>query len=426
MKKAIVYGAGISGKGAAEVLERQGWEVKIYTDDVGGFEQTLEGAELLVLSPGVSPEKPEVVLAKGRGVKVLPEIEIAFQNYKGKMAGITGTNGKTTTTMLVGEMLKTLHVPTKVAGNIGLSLAKELEGLGEDAWVAAELSSFQLETAEQFAPQISCILNLTPDHLERHHTLEAYYAAKQNICNKQSEKQYTVLNYDDANLVTWSMNLHSQVCYFSQKRDLPEGVFVQDGNFVIRWRGEEKQVCAVKDMQIFGKHNVENVLAAIATGYLAGCSVEDMAKVIRNFPGVEHRIEYVRTIDNVKYYNDSKATNTDSAVKALQSFPDNKIVLIAGGRDKQTDLGEFMQCVKEHVDEMILLGEAKERFAQAAANMDIKNIHMVKDYEEAVLLARKLAEPAQVVLLSPACSSYDMFKNFEERGKKYKELVMAL
>lgn len=426
MKKVIVYGAGISGQGVADVLEHQGWEVKIYTDDMGGFEQLLDGVELLVLSPGVAPDKPEVQLARERGLKVLPEIEIAFNQFKGKMAGITGTNGKTTTTTLVGEMLKTLKVPVKVAGNIGLSLTKELEGLGEDAWVAAELSSFQLETVEKFAPEIACVLNLTPDHLERHHTLEAYYAAKQNICNKQSEKQYTVLNYDDTNIVTWSMSLHSQICYFSRTKELPEGVFVQDGKFVISWRGEEKTVCAIKDMQIFGPHNVENVLAAIAVGYLAGCSVEDMAKVIRNFPGVEHRLEYIRTINDVKYYNDSKATNTDSAVKALQAFPNNKIVLIAGGHDKQTDLGELMQCVHEHVAELILLGEAKERFAKAAQDSGISNIHLVKDYEEAVRLAHKLAKPSQVVLLSPACSSYDMFKNFEERGKKYKELVMAL
>lgn len=426
MKKAIVYGAGISGQGVADVLEHQGWEVKIYTDDMGGFEQLLEGVELLVLSPGIAPDKPEVLMARERGLKVLPEIEFAFNQFKGKMAGITGTNGKTTTTTLVGEMLKTLNVPVKVAGNIGLSLSKELEGLGEDAWVAAELSSFQLETVEKFAPQIACVLNLTPDHLERHHTLEAYYAAKQNICNKQSEKQYTVLNYDDTNLVTWSMNLHSQVCYFSRIKELPEGVFVQNGKFLVRWYGEEKIVCAIKDMQIFGPHNVENVLAAIAVGYLAGCSVEDMAKVIRNFSGVEHRLEYVRTINDVKYYNDSKATNTDSAVKALQAFPNNKIVLIAGGHDKQTDLREFMLCVKEHVSELILLGEAKERFAKTAQDLGISNIHIVKDYEEAVGLAHKLAKSAQVVLLSPACSSYDMFKNFEERGKKYKELVKAL
>ncbi|MDO4935332.1 MAG: UDP-N-acetylmuramoyl-L-alanine--D-glutamate ligase [Phascolarctobacterium sp.] len=426
MKKVIVYGAGISGQGVADVLEHQGWEVKIYTDDMGGFEQLLDGVELLVLSPGVAPDKPEVQLARERGLKVLPEIEIAFNQFKGKMAGITGTNGKTTTTTLVGEMLKTLNVPVKVAGNIGLSLTKELEGLGEDAWVAAELSSFQLETVEKFAPQIACVLNLTPDHLERHHTLEAYYAAKQNICNKQSGEQYTVLNYDDTNLATWSMNLHSQVCYFSQKRDLPEGVCVQNNKFVVRWGGKETTVCAVKDMQIFGSHNVDNVLAAIAVGYLAGCSAENMARVIRNFPGVEHRLEYIRTINDVKYYNDSKATNTDSAVKALQAFPNNKIVLIAGGHDKQTDLGEFMRCVQEHVAELILLGEAKERFAKAAQGLGISNIHIVNDYEAAVSLAHKLAKPAQVVLLSPACSSYDMFKNFEERGKKYKELVMAL
>lgn len=424
--KVLVYGAGISGKGVAEVLQKAGNEVVIYTDAMNSFAKDVEGVDLVVLSPGVSPEKEEVQLALSKGIKVLPEIEVAFERYAGKMAAITGTNGKTTTTTLVGAMLKTLGVPTKVAGNIGFSLSKETEGLPANAWVAAELSSFQLETTQNFAPEISCTLNLTPDHLERHHTLENYYAAKKNICLKQHENQFAVLNYDDANIRSWAYDLKCRICYFSRHTELPEGVFIKGGNFVIAWDGKEEVVCAVKDMKIFGPHNEENVLAAIGVGYLAGCKVSDLAKVIREFQPVEHRLEYVRTLDGVRYYNDSKATNTDSAVKALESFPEGHIVLIAGGHDKLTELDDFMDAVKKYTDILILLGEAKERFLAAAKEKGIKNIYEVGSYPEAVTLARKLAKAPQVVLLSPACSSYDMFTCFEERGKKFKELVQAL
>lgn len=426
MKKIIVYGAGISGLGVAEVLKKHGEEVIIYTDEMGGFENLISDAKLLVLSPGISPEKKEVILAKEMGIEVLPEIEIGFKNYHGKIAGVTGTNGKTTTTTLVGEMFKTLGVPTKVAGNIGLSLSKELDGMPDNSWVAAELSSFQLETTKEFAPKIACVLNLTPDHLERHHTLEAYYAAKKKICLNQTAEQFTVLNYDDKITRYWSMDLKSQICYFSRQQELPEGVFVKDKKFVVRWRGQENIVCDVCDLKIFGPHNIENALAAIAVGYLAGCKISDMANVIKNFQAVEHRLEYVRTLDGVKYYNDSKATNTDSAVKALESFPDGHVILLAGGHDKMTDLTDFMECVKKYTDALILLGEAKERFNDAAKKAGVQNIYLVETFSGAVTLAHKIAKAPQVVLLSPACSSYDMFQNYPERGRKFKDLVKAL
>lgn len=444
--KVVVYGAGISGKGAAEVFAGQGNEVVLYNDtpvqvgadlqevlkscggrvQIGDFQTLLEWAELLILSPGIDPANANVQNAREHNMKVLPEIEAALDNYAGRMAAITGTNGKTTTTTLVGEMFKTLGVPTKVAGNIGLSLAKEIDGLPADAWVAAEISSFQLETTQYFTPQISCVLNLTPDHLERHHTLEAYYEAKRRICARQTGEQFTVLNYDDPVVRYWAAGLHSQVCYFSRKVELPEGVFVQNGSFVIKWRGLEQTVCEVAAMKIFGPHNVENALAAIAVGFLAGCKIGDMARVIGDFQPVEHRLEYVRTLDGVPYYNDSKATNTDSAVKALESFPQGHIVLIAGGHDKLTDLTDFMESVKHYTDELILLGEAKQRFYEAAQTQGIGHIHLVDSFEESVNLARKLAKKPQVVLLSPACSSFDMFSCFEERGEKFKALVREL
>lgn len=424
--KVMVYGAGISGQGVTDVLKKLNNEVIIYTDEIGNFRQLIDGVQLLVLSPGISPEKEEIIYAREHQIKILPEIEVAFNLYNGKIAGITGTNGKTTTTTLIGEMFKTLPVPSKVAGNIGLSMAKELVDLPADSWAAVELSSFQLETVVNFAPQISCILNLTPDHLERHHTLEAYYNAKKNICLHQTSDQFTVLNYDDKIERYWSAKLHSQVCYFSRVRELPEGVFVREGKFIIRWLGKELEVCKVDDMKIFGPHNVENALAAIAVGYLAGCSVDNMANVIKNFRAVEHRLEYVRTIDGVKYYNDSKATNTDSTVKALESFPDGHVILIAGGHDKLTQLDDFMVTVKKYCDELILLGEAKNRFNEAAKKANISKIHIVDSFEKSIQLAHSIAKDPQVVLLSPACSSYDMFKNYTERGRKFKDLVMAL
>ena len=448
-KAVIVYGAGISGRGAAEVLVRRGQQVFLYNDDpctldeellaalraVGGdllvgeeaFAEALAKAGLLVLSPGVPCDNKNVLLAeKTEGVEVISEVELAYRLYGGHMAAITGTNGKTTTTTIVGEMFKRLPVPSAVGGNIGLALSKEVEGLPQEAWLAAELSSFQLEKVKTFRPDIAVVLNLTPDHLERHHSMAAYGEAKKNIFRQQGVSQITVLNYDDPEVRTWSKDSKGTICFFSRKTVLPQGIFMQNGDFVIKWNDTTKVVCNIDELKLFGGHNEENVLAAIACGFFAGVSVEDMADVLRHFRSIEHRLEYVRTLKGVPYYNDSKATNTDSAIKALEAFSKGHIILLAGGHDKLTELEPMMALVKEKCDALILLGEAKERFYAAAQAAGVENIVLADSFADAVHKAYALAQPPQVVLLSPACSSYDMFKNYPERGRYFKELVNAL
>lgn len=448
-KAVIVYGAGISGSGAAEVLVRRGQQVFLYNDDpctldeellaalraVGGdllvgeeaFAEALAKAGLLVLSPGVPCDNKNVLLAeKTEGVEVISEVELAYRLYGGHMAAITGTNGKTTTTTIVGEMFKRLPVPSAVGGNIGLALSKEVEGLPQEAWLAAELSSFQLEKVKTFRPDIAVVLNLTPDHLERHHSMAAYGDAKKNIFRQQGASQITVLNYDDPEVRIWSKDSKGTICFFSRKTVLPQGIFMQNGDFVIKWNDTTKVVCNIDELKLFGGHNEENVLAAIACGFFAGVSVEDMADVLRNFRSIEHRLEYVRTLKGVPYYNDSKATNTDSAIKALEAFSKGHIILLAGGHDKLTELEPMMALVKEKCDALILLGEAKERFYAAAQAAGVENIVLADSFADAVHKAYALAQPPQVVLLSPACSSYDMFKNYPERGRYFKELVNAL
>lgn len=447
-KAVMVYGAGISGRGAAEVLAQHGKRVYIYNDTdcqldaalvqqleaVGGgfvcgaeaFGKLLPQTELIVLSPGVPADAENVLLAEQKGIEVISEVELGYRLFGGHIAAITGTNGKTTTTTLVGEMLKHLDVPSAVGGNIGLALSKEVEQLPENGWLAAELSSFQLEKVQSFCPDIAVVLNLTPDHMERHHTMEAYGNAKKHIFTQQGPEQVTVLNYDDPEVRGWAAESKGQICFFSRKAALEQGVFMQNGDFVIKWKEEAFKVCNIKEMHLFGGHNEENVLAAIACGFFAGVSIEDMADVLRNFRSIEHRLEYVATIKGVPYYNDSKATNTDSTIKALEAFADGHIILLAGGHDKMTPLEPMMEVIKSKVDVLILLGEARERFNEAAIACGIEHIVLVDSFEEAVNKAYELAAPPQVVLLSPACSSFDMFKNYPERGRRFKSLVHGL
>lgn len=445
-KAVIVYGTGISGVGAAEVLAGHNRQVFLYNDNecsvendllellarsggrlvCGGFADILPLAGTVVLSPGIPAENANVQLAQQAGVEVISEIELAYRLYSGHIAAITGTNGKTTTTTLVGEMLKELPVTTAVGGNIGLALSKETEGLTAESWIAAELSSFQLEFVRDFCPDIAVVLNLTPDHMERHHTMEAYGAAKKNIFLQQRGEQVAVLNYDDTKVRSWGKEAHGRICYFSRKEELDEGVYIKDGFFTISWQGRQYSVCRVDEVHLFGGHNEENILAAVACGFFAGVAIEDMAEVLKNFRSIEHRLEYVATINGVPYYNDSKATNTDSAIKALEAFPAGHIILLAGGHDKMTELETMMGVVKEKTDLLILLGEAKERFYQAAKDCGVKNIQLADSFADAVQKAYEAAHAPQTVLLSPACSSYDMFKNYPERGRCFKQLVRAL
>lgn len=444
-KAVLVYGTGISGCGAAEALAKQGRRVLLYSDGAaridagletllqeqggglfcGNGEALLQEIEQIILSPGIPFANPLTDRAASMGIEVISEVELAYRIYRGHMIGITGTNGKTTTTTLIGQMLKTLPVQTAVGGNIGQSLSKEVETLGADAWLAAELSSFQLEGVREFRPDVAVVLNLTPDHLDRHHTMEAYGAAKCNIFKRQRSDDIVILNYDDPIVRSWSEIAPSRVCWFSRREQLNQGIYLNGGNFTIAWDRMLYTVCHKKDLQVFGGHNEENVLAAIGACFFAGVAIEDMQRVLLEFKGVEHRLEYVMTVNGVPYYNDSKATNPDSTIKALEAF-DGRLILLAGGHDKMTALEPMMELVKTKVDVLILLGEAKERFYEAAAAVGVKNIKKVATMEEAVELAHDLAVPSQAVLLSPACSSYDMFENFPARGCYFKKLVEEL
>jgi UDP-N-acetylmuramoylalanine--D-glutamate ligase len=446
-KKVLVLGAGISGVSVARVLQNHGAHVTLSDSKIlealknkdfsaiceGGVklalgrqdEELLDDIDCVVVSPGISIYSPLVKAAQKRNVSVMSEIEVAYQLCPAPIIAVTGTNGKTTTTTLIGEMAKTTDRNVVVGGNIGLALSQEVSEVGEQGVVIAEISSFQLEGSIEFRPRIAAILNITPDHLDRHHSMENYIAMKERVFVNQTSKDIIVLNYDDSVVKNMAEKVPSQVFFFSRQTELESGIFVKDGMIIIKWQGKTYIVCPISKIQLKGGHNIENVLAACGVAFFAGVSLVNMVKTLVNFTGVEHRIEMVTMINDVTYYNDSKATNPESSIKALEAF-DEKILLIAGGRDKNTDLAVFMQLIKEKVEHLILLGEAKERFGLAASKEGVENIHYVASLAEAVELAHRLAKCSQVVLLSPACASYDMFSSYEERGNKFKKLVLEL
>lgn len=445
-KKIVILGAGISGIGVAGILQQLGANVILndakpaekIKQDFSGLEtqgvkmifgmqdeSILQDVDYLVISPGLSINLPLIQKAKSQGILVMSEVEVAYQLCRAPIIAITGTNGKTTTTTLVGEMLQTTGKEIVIGGNIGSSLTKEVAGVTSAGMVIAEISSFQLEGAVDFRPKIAAILNLTPDHLDRHKTMEIYKKTKETIFKNQTADDFLVLNYDDAQVRDMAERAAARVMFFSRKEELSEGIYVKNETITILWDGKKYEVCSVNDIKIKGGHNIENTLAACGMAFLAGAKVTEVAKVIEKFGGVEHRIEFVARINGVEYYNDSKATNPESSIKALEAF-DGHVILIAGGRDKKTDLTEFVQLISDKVDHLILLGEAQARFKEAACQRGVKNIHTVQSFEEALHVAYNLAGANQVVLLSPACSSYDMFDNYEERGKVFKDLVRQL
>ena len=328
--------------------------------------------------------------------------------------GITGTNGKTTTTTLVGEIMKATGRQTVVGGNIGYGLSAQADNLPEEAVVVAELSSFQLEFTHSIKAKAATILNITPDHLDRHHTMEGYAAAKERIFLNQDKGDYAVLNYDDERVRAMAGDMTGTVVYFSTCGE-------------VRLQGRDTVVCAETDLHLFGKHNIQNCLAAILLTYAAGAPLDVIRQVLKDFKGVEHRLEKVRTLHGVTYYNDSKGTNVDASMKALEAFPQGHLILIAGGYDKMTPLDDFMALAAKRVDTLILIGDAAERFEAAAKKAGIQDIRRTGySMEGAIMLARKIAKAPQAVLLSPACSSFDMYDNFEQRGRVFKGIVNAI
>ena len=444
-KNVLVFGAGISGVSAAQVLheqdaivtladakEQQQAKAAASLEGLAGKvvlamgrqdEGLLDGKDLLILSPGISIHHPLVQAADARGIPVWSEIELAGLLCGAPIIAVTGTNGKTTTTTLLGEMMKTTFSEVVVGGNIGAALSQEVQHVSPTGCVVAEISSFQLEGVHAFHPHIAVMLNLTPDHIDRHGSFAGYGATKEKIFANQTKQDFAVLNQDDEWVRDMASRIHSRAFFFSRQLELDQGAFVSNGKLCLRWNGKEDVVCDIQDMKLFGGHNVENALAACSAAYLAGVSPQNMARVLTSFSGVEHRIEPVITLNGVTYYNDSKATNPESSIKALEAFAGH-IILIAGGRDKNTDLSELMKLARDRVDQLILIGEAADRFEAAARKHGVQNIFRAPTMEAAVEKAKAEATPPQVVLLSPACASYDMFDNYEQRGRVFKALVL--
>ena len=446
-KKILIFGMGVSGKGVAKLLSHLDVSMVLYDGNtdldkeallnelnlkgraevVTGElnERSFEGIDILALSPGISINAPYVKMAQDCGVKVLGEVEIAYEISKGRLAAITGTNGKTTTTALTGEIMKAAFEKVFVVGNIGTSFASVATETTDDCVIVAEISSFQLESMEEFHPEVSAILNLTPDHLDRHGTFENYAMTKLSITDRQTADETCVINYDDEYLREISRNITPHICYFSLKEDLAEGIVLDGDVITYKKGGEVTPIINRYDMNLLGDHNVENVMAACGIALAMGVDLDVIRETVRNFKAVEHRIEYVCTKNGVKYYNDSKGTNTDAAAKAIGSMT-SPTVLIAGGYDKGVDFTDWIMGFNGKVKDMILIGQTAEKIKETAMSCGFTNIHMCEDLTEAVKKASELAVDGDCVLLSPACASWGQFKSYEQRGDLFKKLANEL
>ena len=381
--------------------------------------------ELIVMSPGVPLSIPPVVKARELGIPVISEPELAFRYSDVPFVAITGTNGKTTTTTLTAFLLEKEGRKVVAGGNIGLPLISQCPKMSANDIVVAEMSSFQLESVDSFCPKVAVVMNLTPDHLDRHKTMEAYAAAKANIFKNQGPEEYLLLNKDDAIVAAMAAGAKSHVYYFSQQEILDEGIWLEDGNLVYRLdkNGAPQVLIPAAEIGIVGSHNWQNAMAASLAALLMGQQPEIIAERLRAFKGVAHRMEPVATIDGVLYVNDSKGTNPDSTEKALGSYGERPIVLIAGGRNKGSDMAVLVPLMRAHCRGVVLVGEATGDFIDAFARTGYTDYVCTDSFEDAVAKAREMAQSGDVVLLSPACASWDMFDNFEQRGDLFKELV---
>jgi len=444
-KKILVVGLGKSGLAAALFLRRQGAQVTV--SDVRSAEElakeipalidegiaveagghgllTFRRQDLIVVSPGVPLDTPELALVMKFGLPIIGELELAAHYLRGKILAITGSNGKTTTTTLCGEVLAAGGLPVEVGGNIGVPVIALVEGSREDGWSVLEVSSFQLETTYEFRPQIAVILNITPDHLDRHGSFENYVAAKEKIFAKQTEEDALVLNADDDVAKGAAARAKSRVFWFSRRQVVRQGAFVHEGTILFRMREQDaaEPVMRVEEIPLKGLHNVENVLATVCAARLAGVEAAAIRRAVMEFKAVEHRLEFVATINGVDYYNDSKATNVDASMKAIAAFPGG-IHLILGGKDKNSDYRQMRAMLTERVKTVYTIGAAAEKI-----HMHIEGTVPVVSagtLEEAVTRAGVAAQPGEIVLLAPACSSFDQFENYEHRGRVFKEVVLA-
>jgi UDP-N-acetylmuramoylalanine--D-glutamate ligase len=401
----------------AEVLSLREEGVKL---ELGGSpESSLLKQDLVIPSPGVPADAPLLQSARAKGITIWSEIELADRFLDGRLIAITGSNGKTTTTSLVHHILRVAGFSTIVAGNIGTPLISRVALTSADTITVAELSSFQLELIETFHPDIAVLLNLTPDHLDRHKTMEVYTAAKARIFEKQTQSDFAVLNADDPGVVALTPK-RPQVYWFSRKQRVLQGAYLRDEEIVFRTSKQEEILLRREEISLPGAHNLENVLAAVTAARLEGAAVAAIAEAVRTFPGVEHRLEFVAEIGGVRYYNDSKATNVDATLKALEAFP-GKILVILGGKDKGSDYSVLQNALRERSVLALLIGSAAEKIEQQIAGSVA--VERAGTMERAVEIAGQAARRGDVVLLAPACASFDQFENFEHRGRVFKELV---
>lgn len=446
-KKVLVIGAAKSGIASADYLRNHG--ALVYLNDIKKPEElksevlvdlkkkgiqlivgkhadiTELALDFIVISPGVPFSIPPIEAALKQAVPILSEMELAARFTKVPMIAITGTNGKTTTTSLLGKIFSDAGRRVFVGGNIGVPFIKEAEELGSDDVAVLETSSFQLEGTESFCPHISAILNITPDHIDRHGSFAAYVDAKAKIFENQKENDWLILNYDDEETKKLATRAQCRVIFFSRLHNLKEGLCIENGYLTVKIDGQTAPIIKPEEIYIKGSHNLENAMVAVAAGWLMGVEREVIKNSLVTFPGVPHRLEYVLTADGVRYINDSKGTNPDASIKALEAYPD-PVILIAGGKSKGSDFIPFSEKIKERVKALVLVGQAAKEIEEAVQKVGFKNYVNASSFRESIEKARDLAKSGDLILLSPACASFDMFNSFEHRGEVFKELVREM
>ena len=446
-KNVLVFGSGKSGIAAAELLEKQNANIFVFEGNekqsvaeikeksesfakaeiyVGTLpEEVMDKLDFVVLSPGVPTDLPLVNAMRDKKITIIGEIELAYQVAKGKILAITGTNGKTTTTTLVGEILSNYFKDVKVVGNIGIPYTSVAADTTEETVTAAEISSFQLETALTFRPHVSAILNITPDHLNRHKTMECYIAVKESITKNQTKDDFCVLNYDDEVLRSFAQSCPATVIFFSSRHSLDEGFCMDGSRLVYRHDGKEEVIGTTDQFNLVGQCNYENIMAAAAIGTAMGVPMETIRQTAYNFKAVEHRIEYTATKKQVRYYNDSKGTNPDAAIQGIRAMT-TPTCLIGGGYDKGSTYDEWIEAFGSTIKYLVLIGQTSKAIADCCEKHGFTNYEFATSMEEAVEKCASHAKPGEAVLLSPACASWGMFDNYEQRGRIFKELVRKL
>ncbi|KUO52484.1 MAG: hypothetical protein APF76_05475 [Desulfitibacter sp. BRH_c19] len=444
-KKVLIIGMARSGIAAAKILKEQRAIVSIYDQKpleklvkelktlsglnidyyLGGSEPEIstDKFDLVVTSPGVPLTAAPITTAFGKGLPVWSELELASIMTKSPIIAVTGTNGKTTTTALIGDILSKTGQKVKVAGNIGIPLVQEVTYADDNTYLVVEVSSFQLETVHQFCPKIAVLLNITPDHLDRHKTMGKYIAAKGNIFINQDKDDYAILNYDDQLTRSFASKIKCQVIFFSKKHKLEKGIFLDQGTIIANWQGKTEKIIDWEQVKIKGSHNLENSMAAIAVALICNVNRKGLQESLQTFPGVPHRLEPVGEVDGITYINDSKGTNPEATIKAVEAYMDKKIVLIAGGMDKGSSFNDLAKIAAGLSCKIVVFGETAVKIKEAATDAGISECYQVNNLAEAVELSKNISSKGGIVLLSPACASWDMYSNYEERGDHFRKLV---